>query len=404
MTARTPLKYMSRVVNGGTPPSTDVAMWNGQYPFITPPDLANADGALVHTTGRSITELGLKHSGIAPQGSVILSTRAPIGHVGRSVAPSSAFNQGCRALVPYKATDARFLAYALIAARPQLESLGVGTTFLELSANELSRFRLPSPSLAQQQSVANYLDRETTQIDAFIAKNEELISFLAERADAEWSALANRAHQHGNEVPVRRVLASIVDGPFGSSLTSAHYSDRGTRVIRLGNIGVFEFRDSDAAFISDEYAGTLTSHEARAGDVIIAGLGDDRMPLGRACVLPKVGPAIVKADCYRARPNAMVTSEFLAWAISSPPARAQIALLARGSTRQRLNTAVVRDIRIPVPPIEIQRELVAAYSFMRDRTASAIASARKGIALAKERRVALISAAVAGKIDVRSAA
>lgn len=261
---------------------------------------------------------------------------------------------------------------------------------------------LPVPDLETQTRIAGFLDRETAEIDAFIADQEELIGLLAERRDATWQSAIDALE--APEVPLRRVVASIVDGPFGSSLTSAHYSDDGARVIRLGNIGINEFKGSDEAFISMDYFAELQSHIAKPGDVVMAGLGDDRMPLGRAAVVPDIGPAIVKADCYRVRPNSLATGEYLSWALSAPQTRARFGEISRGSTRQRLNTSVVRDVAIPLPAIHEQGRVVAESTERLRAFEAAISDAREAIALSKERRSALISAAVTGKIDVRGVA
>ena len=137
---------------------------------------------------------------------------------------------------------------------------------------------------------------------------------------------------------------------------------------------------------------------------MIAGLGDEKMPLGRATVVPpSLGPAIVKADCYRARPNHLVDPNYLAAALSAPQTRRQIALLARGSTRARLNTKVVKQVIIPVPRLEDQRSIVASLEATMLKTDRLMAEADRLIALAQERRSALITAAVTGQIDVGAA-
>ncbi len=230
-----------------------------------------------------------------------------------------------------------------------------------------------------------------------------MIEMLAERHDSVWAKRFEEARLVGRIVPLRRVIESIVDGPFGSSLTSAHYSDEGARVIRLGNIGVNEFKSGDAAIPLD-YANELEAHAAVQGDVVVAGLGDDKMPLGRAAVVPALGRAIVKADCYRLRPNHQVTATYLAWAMSSPQTRSQIMLLARGSTRARLNTSVVRQVEIPLPPRGTQETLVTQSDAETVRISALVLEAQQFIQLSKERRAALITAAVTGQIDVREAA
>lgn len=254
-----------------------------------------------------------------------------------------------------------------------------------------------------QRTIADYLDRETAQIDTLIAKQEQLISRFQERRDAGWAWALTSVADSAPSTTLRRMIVSIADGPFGSSLTSAHYSDSGARVIRLGNVGINEFKNEDQAFVPIEYFRELLAHEARAGDVIIAGLGDDQAPLGRAAVLPEVGPAIVKADCYRVRPRPEVDSAYLAWALSTPQLRHQFSLLARGATRARLNTAVVQQAVIPLPPLDEQRRIVAYLDEQTAKIDTLIAKAQRFIELAKERREALITAAVTGQLDVTAA-
>ncbi|MGH3903860.1 MAG: hypothetical protein ACRDTE_06690, partial [Pseudonocardiaceae bacterium] len=91
---------------------------------------------------------------------------------------------------------------------------------------------------------------------------------------------------------------AITDGPFGSNLTSAHYTADGARVVRLQNIGDGVFNDA-RAYISMQHFEGLRNHEVAAGDLLIASLGEE---LPRACIAPaSLSPAIVKADCIRVR-------------------------------------------------------------------------------------------------------
>jgi type I restriction enzyme S subunit len=395
------LKRYARIVNGGTP-APESANWDGDIAWATPVDLNAFDGQRVLQTIRTLTSLGLANGSAAvPPGSVVVSTRAPIGY--SAIATQVlAFNQGCKGLVPGRAMSPSYLLYTMQAARQELSLRGQGTTFVELSTASLGSIPIPAPPMSEQAAVVDFLDRETAEIDAFIADQEQLIELLAERRDAGWQAALDGLKFP--DVPLRRVIASIVDGPFGSSLTSAHYSERGARVVRLGNIGINEFKDDDQAFISMAYFAELAAHSIKEGDVVVAGLGDDRMPLGRATVVPDIGPAIVKADCYRLRPGPLVTSEYLAWVLSAPQSRYRMIELSRGSTRQRLNTSVVRDVAIPLPPVGLQSRVVKETRHHSQELDAAITDAREAIALSRERRTALISAAVTGKIDVRGAA
>lgn len=282
--------------------------------------------------------------------------------------------------------------------------VGASSSMQNLSMTDFENIAIALPPMVEQQAIVAFLDHETAKIDALIAKQEQLIATLREDRDATWAFELDRLAERAPVVRIRRVIESIVDGPFGSSLTSAHYTEAGARVIRLGNIGVNEFRDEDRAYISMDYARDLASHAVDAGDVVVAGLGDERMPLGRAVVVPPIGPAIVKADCFRVRPKPGLTAEYLAWALSAPPTRAQIALLARGATRARLNTSVVCEVKIPIPPIDTQRAAVEQSRARLTQIDTLIAKSTAMIDTLHEYRSALITDAVTGKIDVRGTA
>ncbi len=279
-------------------------------------------------------------------------------------------------------------------------SSGVRPGQWDLDPAAFDRMPVLLPSMSEQREIADYLDHETAEIDAFIADLESLGAVTRERLLSDWSSLF-AASSTARSTHVRHVVASLVDGPFGSALTSAHYSDSGRPVVRLGNIGRFEFSVEPRVFVPTEYADELGGHGVKPGDVVIAGLGDTNHPLGRAAVVPAAfGTGIVKADCYRARVNGLVTADYFAWALSAPQSADFFREVSRGSTRARLNLGVVAAARIPVPELSQQRRLVEEFRSMEGSARGVMADIDAAITLAKERRAALITAAVTGQIDV----
>ena len=108
---------------------------------------------------------------------------------------------------------------------------------------------------------------------------------------------------------------AITDGPFGSNLKTAHYTDSGPRVIRLQNIGDGVFRHEDA-HISKEHYMSLAQHSVQEGDLVVASLGE---MLPRACLVPSwVPPAIVKADCIRVRLHPSLDFSYINFALQRP--------------------------------------------------------------------------------------
>ena len=150
---------------------------------------------------------------------------------------------------------------------------------------------------------------------------------------------------------------SVTDGPFGSNLKTSHYTESGPRVIRLQNIGDGFFADAHA-HISSQHFASLAKHRVYAGDLVIAAMGE-RPP--RACVVPSsVGPAIVKADCVRFKPNdELALSGYLNYALNSEGTRTRTAAIVHGVGRPRLNLGEIKSIALPLPPLAEQYRIVA---------------------------------------------
>jgi type I restriction enzyme S subunit len=261
------------------------------------------------------------------------------------------------------------------------------------------------PALEEQRRIADFLDAESARSDRLYAARQRQVELFEERQDAIWGSTVSADAARAGWTPIRRFIDAITDGPFGSALTSGHYADSGARVIRLGNIGRAAFRDRDAAFIPSDYFSELRRHEAVAGDLIVAGLGDQNNPLGRACVVPEgLGDAMVKADCFRLRlDKTRMLHEYAAWVLSSPPVAERIALLARGSTRARINLEVVREIVLPAPSLREQRVTIGLLSELRSSAQEIRDRCSRQLILLAERRTALITAAVTGQFDVSTA-
>ncbi|WP_157559165.1 restriction endonuclease subunit S [Nocardioides sp. Soil774] len=303
-------------------------------------------------------------------------------------------------------TDGRFLAWWARHAHAsgQIGAAATGANILHLGSDGLKRLTLFVPSPEEQQRIAGFLDGRVARIDGLIAARREQIRFARDAMMADWTERTRAVESLFPNVPLRRFLVSIVDGPFGSSLTSSHYSDTGTRVIRLGNIGVATFRDHDRAYISATHASALLAHSVAPGDLIMAGMGDDRWPLGRCAIAPAdIGPAIVKADCYRIRLDPRISHEFAAAFLSSPPAAARAGLLGRGATRARLNTDVAKASEISTAGESEQRDYVMSVGALHARFASAEATLAASVRLLTEYKTSLITAAVTGELDVTTA-
>ena len=147
------------VINGGTPKTNVPEYWDGNHRWITPAEMGKRLSPYVSDTERKITDLGLRDSSarMLPPNSVILSSRAPIGHLVINTEPTGT-NQGCKGLIPCSQIETKFLYYHLGSIVDLLNSLGTGATFKELSGGKLKEVTIPVPPLDEQQRIVGLLD------------------------------------------------------------------------------------------------------------------------------------------------------------------------------------------------------------------------------------------------------
>ncbi|WP_334122364.1 restriction endonuclease subunit S [Glutamicibacter sp.] len=255
------------------------------------------------------------------------------------------------------------------------------------------------PPLDEQCIIADYLDRETAQIDALVAKQEEFIELLRERRQSQISDIF--ASLGSPNTQLRRV-AHIQTGITLSG--GGNPSHPQWPYLRVANVQMGRVDLSHVKEIHLPPAEATTSL-LRAGDVLMTE-GGDIDKLGRGTVWDGSIERMVHQNhvfAVRAKPARLVPA-FLAWWLDSSIAREYFYLTAKKTTNlASTNKTVVGRLPIHIPEISRQDEIVTQISEQTLRIDALIAKAEEHITLAKERRSALITAAVTGQFDVRTA-
>lgn len=316
---------------------------------------------------------------------------------------------------PGKDLDSRYLAWLLQSEefRAPGESRMSGAGGLKrVPDSYAASYRIPHPCLEAQRGIADYLDRETAQIDAFIAKNEELITLLAERRAAAvdravaWGAAAHEDAEGWfggvpagwSLAPLRRWVRFITSGSRG---WGQFYSDQGADIfLRIGDLqrDRLDLRAVERQRVNLPAGEEGVRAQAQDGDLLISITAD----LGSVAVIRESDAgayvsqhvALVRIDRERLNPR------FAAYAVSSSAGKTHFEKAAYGGTKIQLSLPDVKEMPIAVPPLNEQNRIVELLDSVTEDVDDAIATASKAIDLARERRAALISAAVTGKIDV----
>lgn len=165
------LKSIGQIIGGGTPKTSVADYWNGDISWITPADLGKNTSKWILKGAKSITQKGLDESSakLMPEGSIIYSSRAPIGHIAIA-AHELCTNQGCKSFVP----DAQFITtewayYMLIARTRDIQSRASGTTFKEISGKGVGETWVSLPPIAEQQRIVAKVEELLKQVDTLSA-------------------------------------------------------------------------------------------------------------------------------------------------------------------------------------------------------------------------------------------
>lgn len=172
------LNYLGAIYSGGTPDTEIAEYWNGNIAWCTPSDITKLATKYIENTEVKISTKGLKESSatLLPPRSIVVCTRATIGNAA-ICNTEMATNQGFKNIIPNEKANPEWLYYIITYSKPRLVRLGCGSTFLEVSKKDFSRFKIAVPPLAEQRKIAEVLD----VWDEAIEKQERLIEQLALR-------------------------------------------------------------------------------------------------------------------------------------------------------------------------------------------------------------------------------
>ena len=309
----------------------------------------------------------------------------------------AALNQRVCALVANPSSDPRFLAYALPKPLLEINALTYSTTVKHLSSKQVLAIGLPDWTFEEQRAIADFLDRETAQIDAMIDAQADVVRLAQEHRGAVVAEEMTVVSAGGAPAVPLRYCLTVQSGvtlgkQFGDDAIEYPY-------LRVANVqaGYLNLDEIKTIRVSADVAASST---LRAGDVLITE-GGDRAALGRGALWRgEIPNALHQNHIFALRCEGLLDPEFLVYVLDAPPARIYFESTRRQTTNlSSTNSGKVKAFKTPLPPIMKQREIVARLNEALVRVDEVIASAQRVIELLRERREALITAAVTGRID-----
>jgi len=406
------LAHAFEIIGSGTTPPSDNNDWYGDdINWVTTGELRED---IILSTSKKIKKKTLQYFStlkIYPKGTILIAMYgATIGRLG-ILGESATTNQACCALSNSNYLSNMYLFYWLISFRQEIIQLSSGGGQPNINQEKVASLKISTPTLEEQKKIINFLTYETFKIDTLIEKQQQLIKLLEEKRQAVISyAVTNGLNPNVpmrdsgvewlGEIPehwqiwkLAHAFEIIGSGTTPPSDTNDWYGDD------INWVTTGELREDIILSTSKkikkktlQYFSTLKIYPK--GTILIAMYG---ATIGRLGILGE-SATTNQACCALSNSNYLFNMYLFYWLISF---RQEIIQLSSGGGQPNINQEKVAALKISTPTLEEQKEIISFLDQETLKLRHLIAKANKVIELLKERRTALISAAVTGKIDVR---
>jgi type I restriction enzyme, S subunit len=329
------------------------------------------------------------------------------------------FQNSINRLRLHDGVDGRFVNYLLLTARRLgfIHAYCTGVSMPHFTAEKLAGLQVPLAPPDEQRAIADYLDHETARIDALIGRQERLIDVLGERRSAMITHSVTRGLDPGaplkdsgvvwlGEVPAAWTvlgLGRVIDTLAGFSFGSANFSSDpdDVRLLRGANVSPGSMNWADVVYWPKIETEGLDAYWLEAGDLV---LGLDRPIISTgirvACIEHDDLPALLLQRVCRIRATHRADQRYLAYVLGSVPFRYYLEPIFTGVSVPHMSEGQLRDFRVALPALDDQLRIVAHLDRETAKIDALVDKAQAMNVVLRERRAALISAAVTGKIDV----
>ncbi|MGH7963727.1 MAG: restriction endonuclease subunit S [Candidatus Binatia bacterium] len=311
--------------------------------------------------------------------------------------------------------DARFLCYVCLS-RDFVDAVDASTFGSKMPRADwdfIGNMPVPLPTLRCQRAIADYLDRETARLDGLVAAKERVLRLLAEKR----RALITRAVTCGlnPRVPLRdsgipwlgelpahwrlmqfKFVTMRVDVGIAEAATHA-YSLTGVPILRSTNVRADKLDNIDLLYIEPWFAQKNSSKTIHAGDIVTVRTGNT----GVSAAVPK---SLDGCQCFTMLMSTLVAGhvpEFFSAYLNSTTGQNYFQLEALGTAQNNISVPILKDMPVLVPPVSEQHAIVAHIERETAKVDAMRAATERTITLLKERRAALIAAAVTGHAPPR---
>lgn len=346
------------IVSGSTPKTSVTSYWDGNIKWITPAEL-NEDTFYIMDSVRHITEEGKEKTGLSylPTGTVILSSRAPIGKTA-IVGCEMCCNQGFKNLICSDAIYNEYLYFFLKSKTDYLNSLGRGATFKEISKSIVESIEIPLPEVNQQKEIAEKFKK----LEQLISLRKQQLAKLDELVKARFVEMFGDPADNVNNLPASPMTAicQIIDGDRGKNYPKQEeFSDSGFCLfLNAKNVTAQGFSFENCTYITEEKDALLRNGKLCRGDVVLTTRGT----IGNLAFYDTSVPyenIRINSGMVILRMNKQVVSEIFFIEQFKMQLDSIKSRIASGSAQPQLPISTMNKIEMILPPIELQNQFAA---------------------------------------------
>lgn len=348
------LSDLGEIIGGATPATSRDDYYNGDIPWLTPKDLAGHSGRYISRGERNITQDGLNSCStrLLPKNTVLFSSRAPIGYI--AIAENDiCTNQGFKSIVPNAHVSPLFLYYLLKYYKSEIEAMGSGTTFKEVSASTMRKIKVRIPVLLDiQKHIARILD----SLDSKIELNHRINDNLEQQARALYQSIVDNASQSAT-------LSDFMTIKHGYAFKGDYITFENNNVVLVtpGNFKIGGgFQENKCKYFTSKYPNGYVLHP---GDLIVTmtDLSKEADTLGYGALVPNNSKRIYLHNQRIGLVqfiNNDLPKDYVYWFLRSYDYHMRIVGSASGSTVKHTSPNRILEQTIPVPPKEEKSKIV----------------------------------------------
>ncbi|PHR43323.1 MAG: hypothetical protein COA32_16485 [Fluviicola sp.] len=390
------LGEVSDVLNGGTPKTKVKEYWGGNINWITPKDLGKLEQIYVSETPRKITDLGLQKSSakLFVENSIILSTRAPIGHLAINLVPM-ATNQGCRGIVPNSELEVHYLFYFLKLNVKLLNDLGTGTTFKELSTRSLESVEVPIPPLAEQKQIVKLLDQAFEAIDQAKANIEKNIANAKELFQSKLNDVFSQEGAGWEEKILPDLVSKSCTLSYGVVQPGDEY-ENGLPIVRPTDLKNTYVNLDNLKRIDPDKSKSYSKTILKGNELLLCVRGDTGVvslitdELNGANVTRGIVPILFDENLVRVK--------FGYFQFISELIQKQIKAKTYGAALMQINIRDVRQLKLNIPSIEVQDKLLPILDEVLNKTELLLHSYTNKLTSLEEFKKSILQKAFSGEL------